>query len=153
MATPDGQLVAEFWVPGVPQPGGSKKAFMNPRTKRIVVVDACKRNKDWRTSVQASAVDHYDGNPVTCPLSLTVNFVIPRPKGHYGTGKNADKIKASAPLYPAKKPDATKLLRSTEDALTGIIWRDDAQIVEQVVRKTWGEKSGAWIKVETMGEQ
>ena len=72
---------------------------------------------------------------------------MPRPKGHYRTGKNALILRKNAPEHPTTKPDATKLLRSTEDALTGILWKDDAQIWCQNVTKTYGECPGAQIQV------
>lgn len=50
------------------------------------------------------------------------------------------------------KPDATKLWRSTEDALTGIAWRDDAQISVQVVEKRYGSQSGALIQISSLTE-
>jgi Holliday junction resolvase RusA-like endonuclease len=49
------------------------------------------------------------------------------------------------------RPDATKLWRPTEDALTGIVWRDDSQIIRQLVRKRYcgpGEVPGAEVLVD-----
>ena len=58
----------------------------------------------------------------------------------------------SAPAWPTVKPDATKLWRSTEDGLTGVLWRDDARIVCQLVRKVYAEdgRTGAAVKVWTL---
>jgi Holliday junction resolvase RusA-like endonuclease len=53
-------------------------------------------------------------------------------------------------MYPTNPPDATKLLRSTEDALTGIVWKDDKLIVDQLVSKNYqrpGIYPGAKITV------
>jgi len=36
------------------------------------------------------------------------------------------------------RPDVDKCLRSTLDALTGILWLDDAQVVEVTARKLYG---------------
>jgi Holliday junction resolvase RusA-like endonuclease len=142
----------QFWVPGIPQPGGSKKGFVNPSTKRVVIVDDAKRNKEWRSVVAMAAREAYQGVPLDCPLSVRVCFYLPRPRGHYRTGKNAGQLLASAPAFPTKKPDSTKLWRSTEDALSGILWRDDSQVVRQVVEKKFaGEEAGqpgAWIEVK-----
>ena len=55
-------------------------------------------------------------------------------------------------MYPITKPDATKMLRAVEDAMTGIAWLDDAQIVRQVVTKRYAEcdqKPGANVTVYT----
>ena len=48
---------------------------------------------------------------------------------------------------------ATKLIRAVEDALTGIVWRDDAQVAVQKVAKVYGdEPQGAVITIEEIEE-
>jgi Holliday junction resolvase RusA-like endonuclease len=37
------------------------------------------------------------------------------------------------------RPDVLKLARAAEDALTGIVWRDDSQIVHETLAKVYGE--------------
>jgi crossover junction endodeoxyribonuclease RusA len=135
----------QFFIPGIPAPGGSKRAFVI--NGRAHITDDCKRNKPWRESIAVFARQAYQGDPLTGPLSLVVEFVMPRPKGHYGSGRNASVLKPSAPMFPAVKPDCTKLLRALEDALTGILWRDDATIVKQYVCKSYGEQPGASVFV------
>lgn len=135
-------------VAGVPAPGGSKRAFVNRRTGRAIVVEDCKRNKTWREDVRAVAIEAMQGRELlTGPLQVFVTFYLPRPKNHYRTGKHSGELKSNAPWYHITKPDATKLWRSTEDALTGIIWRDDAQVAEQVIQKHYAAKPGAVITV------
>jgi Holliday junction resolvase RusA-like endonuclease len=57
-------------------------------------------------------------------------FRLPRPAGHYRTGRFAGELKDSAPHYPDKKPDLDKLIRSTSDGLKeGGAFHDDSQIV------------------------
>jgi len=142
-------IAVEFFVPGKPQPGGSKKGFVNPRNGRVVIVEDAKRNKDWRAVVALAATEAMKGRaPLDGPLRLVVTFHMPRPKGHFG---KAGKLKPSAPTYSTSRPDSTKLLRSTEDAMSGIVWRDDAQIVCQVVRRLYADGPvGAEIVVEVM---
>jgi Holliday junction resolvase RusA-like endonuclease len=137
-----------FFVPGIPQPGGSKKAFFNKKTGRAIVVEDAKHNKEWRAVVAYAAGLIADREYLfNEPLRLRMDFVFPRPKGHYGSGKNAGVLKPSAPPFPAVRPDATKVLRSTEDALKGILWRDDCQIVTQTVTKRYGDIAGCKIYV------
>ncbi len=140
---------ATFFVPGIPAPGGSKRAFLHRVTGKIIVKDDCKRNKDWRTTVKAFAVDHFL-QPFRGPVKVTVIFQMPRPKGHFGSGKNAGKVKDSAPPFPITKPDATKLWRAAEDSLKGIAWLDDSQVVRQTVVKIYSDTPGAQIMIEPM---
>jgi Holliday junction resolvase RusA-like endonuclease len=54
----------------------------------------------------------------------------PRPKSHYGTGRNAGKLKATAPTHNDGKPDRDNLDKAILDAMTGIgFMRDDKQVV------------------------
>jgi Holliday junction resolvase RusA-like endonuclease len=135
-----------FTVYGPAQPAGSKVAG---RTKdgRMFVRDDAKRSRPWKTQVAQAAGEAMNGAPLfDGPLSLCVRFYMPRPKGHFG----ANGLLPSAPLYPTVRPDVTKLLRAIEDALTGIIWRDDSQVVAQHALKGYGEPACAEIEVGTL---
>lgn len=143
----------EFWVPGIAAPGGSKKAFMNPRTNRIVVTDDCKRNGSWMNRVAMFARQAHHGPPMEGPLHLTMTFRFLRPKGHFRTGKNAGILASRAPEFPIGRPDLTKLIRAAEDALKGIILRDDSQIVQQTCHKGYGPEAGVWIRVEPFSRE
>lgn len=117
-----------FRVHGVPAPQGSHKAFM-PRGARFpIVTDDCARTRPWRAIVALTAAQHRPAELMSGALALTARFYLPRPK--------------SLPRrveYPARKPDLSKLVRALEDALTGIIWHDDAQVVLTLATKHYGE--------------
>ena len=138
----------EFFVPGIPKPAGSKRAFLNKKTGKIIVTEDCETSGDWRGDCKNFARKAYHENPIDGPVSLSVIFYMPRPKGHFGTGKKAGILKPNAPRWHTVKPDRTKLTRGLEDALTGIIWRDDSQVVCGEVVKIYGDLPGANITVE-----
>ena len=131
------KLAVQFRVVGTPRPGGSKKGFFNKALGRVMIVDACAGNKTWRQDVKQAAITVLEPSAPLLDgcLMLDVTFYLQRPQGHYGSGKNAAQVKDSAPPFPNHMPDTTKLLRSTEDALTGILWVDDARITDQQARK------------------
>lgn len=141
----------EFTVIGKPQPAGSKRAFPIRRGGRVVGVattDDNKRSKPWQAIVSSAALDALaEGEQLRGPLLLKIDFYLARPAGHYGTGRNAGTVRSSAPTFPVTRPDATKLVRGIEDALTGIAWRDDAQVVSQLVRKLYGTPERAEVLV------
>lgn len=142
-----------FTVFGVPQPAGSKRAFNHATTGRVVVVDDARKSRPWKQEV-AGAANMAAGSfrgLLDGPLRLELVFWMPRPKGHYGTGRNAGKVRPSAPRFPAVKPDVLKLARAVEDALSGIVYRDDAQIVDEVLRKVYGEPARVEVRVEPVG--
>ena len=141
-------MTITFFVPGIPRPGGSKRGFYIPKLNRVVITEDCKKSKDWRTSVAWAAAEHIP-EPLTGPLMARFCFRLPRPKGHYGSGRNSSNLKSSAPPWPAVKPDVTKLVRSTEDSLKGIAWIDDSQVVSQHATKEYG-RPGCEITIATM---
>ena len=93
------------------------------------------------------AARHMTGPLITGPVKLELTFFMERTKGHYGTGRNAGKLKASAPRHHTKTPDVLKLARGVEDALTAVIWKDDAQIVLELLSKEYGERPGVWVRI------
>jgi Holliday junction resolvase RusA-like endonuclease len=127
-----------FTVLGKPQPAGSKSAYLNPKTGKLNVTDSNKKSRPWKQQVAGAAADQVE-EVWTGPLGMTVAFYVARPKGHYRTGKNAHLLRDSAPVFPMTKPDSTKLLRAVEDALIGVLYRDDAQIVKQFVTKHYAD--------------
>jgi len=128
----------EFAVWGTPVPQGSKRVFGG---NVVEVADA--RLRSWRQDVaaQASAAMH-GHSPFSEPVEIRLTFHFSRPKGHFGTGRNQDRLKPSAPIAPGVKPDLDKLVRSVLDALTGVVFRDDAQVVWLTARKCYALMPG-----------
>ena len=142
-----------FTVYGTPQPAGSKRAFPYRRKDTgklgIAVSDDNPKAANWKDRVAQVAGEKmaaWDGELFRGPLRVRFSFSIARPKGHYGKRG----LRASAPPWPDKKPDALKLSRGTEDALTGVVWRDDAQVVKLGISKEYGTPEGVAITVEEM---
>lgn len=144
-----------FFVQGTPRPGGSKTACLIPKRGGgfvhsakgrpiINMKESGKHTKEWRADVRDAARDAFQGDLLDVPVQVDITFVMPRPKGHYRS--NGD-LKPTAPVWHTGKPDALKLARSTEDAMTGIIYRDDSATVKLNVTKMYGERPGARITI------
>jgi len=148
----------DFFVPGIARPAGSKSAFLNKKTGKINVTHANPKTKVWMDSVKWFAMNVANRMILLDEaVRLELVFLYDRPKSHFGTGRNAGCLKRTAPLFYEKTttPDLTKVLRGVEDALTGIVWKDDSQVVQQVNIKRYcrgDEKHGVLITVTTMSE-
>ena len=153
----------KFRVNGQPAPQGSKRHVGGGR-----MVEMSKAVGPWREAVRAEAqrvllsqsrlgLDAI-GNLISIPeaggLSVTVVFVLKRPKSHFRTGHNAGLVRESAPHFPAGRPDVDKLARAVLDGLVaGGVMADDAQVVSLNVSKVWAaakDAPGAIIEVEAM---
>lgn len=139
-----------FVVPGIPQSRGSKRAFPIKRANGkvgVAVSDDNPKSKDWMACVRAAALEVYQAEVIRGPIELRITFVFPRPKGHFGSGRNARLLKVSAPDYPMGRPDLLKLARGVEDALIGICYHDDCLIVREVLSKDYGEPARAIVEI------
>lgn len=137
-----------FVVHGLPAPQGSKSFKGFSKAGKAILTESSKAVKPWREAVKFSALEARAsvGNPppLDGPLYLSVRFFLPKP--------------TSAPkrtrTFPHRKPDLSKLVRSTEDALVdaGLI-ADDARIIAIEAYKDYvghGKDSpGAVIEVAT----
>ena len=117
--------VIEFDVIGTPAPQGSKKFVGLSKAGRGLMVESSKKVKPWRMDVKAAAEAllsaHAGAVPLDGPLVVSMVFTLAKP--------------ASAPkrrtTWPDRKPDLSKLVRSTEDAISDAgLWADDARVVE-----------------------
>ncbi|MBX3380919.1 MAG: RusA family crossover junction endodeoxyribonuclease [Phycisphaeraceae bacterium] len=139
-----------FFVPGLPGTAGSKSGFGFKRPDGSVgvnMVDSCKRKDAWRAAVQAFALQA-GVKPIGGPVTLRLTFSMPRPKQHHIGSDRAKPIRANAPKAHTGKPDVTKMVRAVEDALKGIAWHDDSQVVYQENTKHYADEPGATVQIE-----
>jgi crossover junction endodeoxyribonuclease RusA len=161
LGPPPAGLVVRFEVRGVPAPQGSKHARPIYRkgdggqrefTGKVAQVESsAKRVRAWRYDVmdaaQRAMQDHAAQHgqtegalfPFDTSLRLGLVFSLQRPADHYGTGRNAGVLRATAPAWPATTPDLSKLTRATEDALehVGMIGNDKLIVAYDELRKVY----------------
>jgi crossover junction endodeoxyribonuclease RusA len=133
--------VIHFTVPGAAAPQGSKTVFR--RGSRIVLVESSPNVKPYRASV-ASAAYAAGAKVLHGPIFITVVFQFVRPKSHY-TAKGA--LRDAAPRHVGK-PDIDKLCRAVLDALTGIAYADDSQVVALDASKVYGPTASTEIFIK-----
>lgn len=129
-----------MFVAGRPAPQGSKR-----HVGHGIMVESSKALPAWREAVRWTAAAKWARRPVIDgPVGLQLEFVMPRP---------ASTPKRSTPAA-TKKPDASKLLRAVEDAITDAgVWRDDSLVVDLHVSKRLaeiGETPGCHIRIEAL---
>lgn len=138
-----------FVVHGKAEPAGSKTAGISKGGRRYVR-DSNPASKEWKRLVAQVAGEAMAGRELLeGPLSLSVDFFRPRPKGHFGKRG----LLPSAPVFPTTAPDTTKLLRAVEDACQGVVFRNDSQIVSQTARKHYGTAARCEVRIYEIDEQ
>src|SRR6266545_4290796 len=139
--------VIQFTVYGKAAPAGSKRAFH--RGGKTMVVDASNGSRPWKQEITGAAIEAMEGPPLEGPLAVEFEFFVARPAGHYGKRG----LLPSAPEYPTTRPDLLKLARAVEDAMTGVVYRDDSRIVVETLRKHYGEPARVEVRVRALLER
>ncbi len=146
-------MQVHFVVPGKPATAGSHKAFGLRSRKtgkyKAVVRPDCDDLAAWQAIVKSAAIQAMEGRPPTDEQVILITaFNFARPKSHWGLGRNGATLKKTAPEFHTVKPDLSKLIRAVEDALTGVVWLDDNQVVRHDSVKQWhGDHSFVVIRV------
>lgn len=130
------RVLFRLTVVGHPEPAGSKKALPTGGKKggRPIVVDANPKAKPWKNTIARQAQLAMAGSlPIDYEVHARFVFYVTRPQSHFG----ARGLLSTAPVYPGVRPDVLKLARAVEDALSEIVYTDDALIVDEVLRKRY----------------
>lgn len=144
-----------FDVIGLPGPQGSKRHVGGGR-----MIESSAKVKPWREAVKHAAIAAYGPWNASTPLGALLPFPLDRPlrvRMVFTLPKPASAPKRRQ-TWPDRKPDLSKLVRSTEDALTDAgLWKDDARVVELTTVKRYpgeGEDAlpvpGVRIRVEVI---
>ena len=140
-------MAIKFFVPGLPATQDSKRHVGGGH-----IIDSCKRLPEWRAAVGYHAAQARTGALIEDAVMLHLYFRMPRPKSHMGKKG----LRLTAPLEHIKKPDLSKMVRAVEDALKGVIWLDDSQVVLLTAQKRYckgNEKPGVIVVINELWEK
>ena len=128
----------EVVIFGSPKPAGSKRgfAFKKAGKQKIAIVDANPHSRNWKLQIAQVCGQQMEGREVfdrKVALEARFVFYVQRPQGH--SGKRG--LRPSAPPFPVTRPDLLKLARAIEDALSKVVYADDSQIVDEILKKRY----------------
>lgn len=131
-----------FDVLGRPAPQGSKKSIGNNR-----FVESSKYLPAWRKAVRVAAeeaVASEDWQPVAGPVELEVMFYLERPSS----------VSVTKRPQPTVPPDVDKLIRAVGDALTGVVYDDDSQVIRVLAWKVYADtrEPGCFVRVNELSQ-
>jgi Holliday junction resolvase RusA-like endonuclease len=132
----------KFVVYGRPQPQGSTRSFL--RGGKIATTSDNRQLKPWRQQVSDTAFVELGCMPYAGDGQKAVvihcHFFFARPKS------------AKKRVFPTVKPDLDKCVRAILDALTGIAYRDDSQVVVVVASKNYSARERVEIEIEELSD-
>lgn len=91
----------------------------------------------YKAAIQLALANVYQGPPLDCPVVLSMTFVFPRVKPTWLKKGMAwfEVWKIGKRIPHTKKPDRDNVMKSTQDALNGLLFRDDSLAYRGTVEK------------------
>ena len=112
-----------------------KRVTVSKNGKPIFYED--QRLADARDKLTAHRAQHIPGKKMKGPIRLITKWCFPKIKGK------------SDGQYKDTKPDTDNLQKLLKDCMTTVgFWKDDAQVVSEIVEKFWADIPGIYIEVE-----
>ena len=139
-----------FFVPGDPKGQPRPRAFARKVGDKFQarVFDAGTA-EGWKSQIAAVLREHVGAQVMAGAVRLSLDFVVRRPKAHFGTGKRSGQLRESAPFWCTQRPDIDNYAKAVMDCITqaGGVWHDDAQVSVLQVRKIFGERPGVAVSI------
>ncbi|MGJ9460306.1 RusA family crossover junction endodeoxyribonuclease [Oceanobacillus sp. CF4.6] len=137
----------EFTIPGQPIPQGRPRAgkIRYGKKKGSTVLYDPKESKEYKQYVSLIAQQYAPKIPVEAPLSVQMKIYRQIPKS---TTKKDRELYLSGLKRPVTKPDGSNYAKGIEDALNGIIYKDDSQIVDLQVSKYYSDNPRVEIRIQ-----
>ena len=135
-------FVVTFSVDGIPHGKG------RPRFKRMgnfVQTYTDVKTKTYEALVKEAAQKAMGSSePLETPVSFHCHIRLPVPKSY---SKKRTEACLSGLVSPIKKPDWDNVAKSVADAMNGVVYLDDSQIVRAVIRKAYAAEAGIDVVV------
>jgi Holliday junction resolvase RusA-like endonuclease len=134
-------------IPGEPTPKGRPRFGKTFSGQAIAYTPAKTRAGEAVVAMQAKAI-MVGRSPFAEPIRVHVLAVLGVPASW---SRKRKAVALEGGELPAKKPDLDNLLKLATDALNGIVWTDDALIVEVSAAKVYGVQPRTVVSVEPIG--
>lgn len=104
------------------------------------------KTRNYEALIKEAAIQAMGSNEILeTPVNLYLYIRAPIPKS---LSKKRLEACLNGSEKPIKKPDASNVLKSVEDAMNGVVYKDDSQIVNIHVTKVYASVSGIDVCVK-----
>lgn len=132
----------EFKIPGKVQ--AKQRPRMNLYNGRVYTPQTTINYENYVKWCYSDYANQNGWKPFENAVRAEIKVFIPIPKSD---SKKVRSLKSSGQIRPTQKPDADNIAKSVLDALNGLAYADDKQIVTLVVDKHYGEEPCVHVKL------
>jgi len=104
------------------------------------------KTRNYEALLKEAAIEAMGSSePLETPVSLYLYIRVPIPKS-FSKKKVQDCLNGSE--QPMKKPDSSNVLKSVEDAMNGVVYMDDCQIINHHMTRVYSTLAGVDICIK-----
>ncbi|MFD2116370.1 RusA family crossover junction endodeoxyribonuclease [Paenibacillus yanchengensis] len=107
-----------------------------------------KKSRDYKDYVKIAAAEYAPSELLEGPLAVMIIAYRSIPKSF---SKRKTAAAEAGEIYPTTKPDADNYLKGVKDALKGVMWKDDSQVVDAYARKRYSSRPRIEVKIRKLG--
>ena len=131
-------MIAIF-IPGPPV------GFARTRRSKSGHLFTPEKQRDYAEAIGNIAASRMEGEPYSGPVLMQL-------RATYSVPESWPQKKKDAARWKTSKPDCDNIVKLAKDAMTKIVYRDDAQVVKVVAEKVYGQPEGLTITVQPIVE-
>jgi len=139
-------VILQFHVPGQPYVNGRPRIGKVGAHARMFTPE---KTVNYENLVKYSAQQAMAGAALiegACDVKLRIDCQIPA-----SWSQKKQRAAAAGEIRPTSKPDADNVIKAVFDAMNGVVWKDDVQVVDIAVSKFYSLAPGVGVRVELVG--
>ena len=136
-----------FEIKGKPQGKARARTFYDNRIGKMRSVTP-ERTISYEELIRWSFVSQgvkYGGHSASFRVEISARYEVPR-----SWSKKKRTAALSGEILPQVKPDCDNVVKTVLDALNGVAYNDDRQVVYVACRKKYAEEGSILVKIEEM---
>lgn len=133
--------IIQFEIPGQPVAQGRPRA--STRGGFVKMYDP-PESKRYKQHVRSAAIPYAPKEPLEGPLEVRMTFYRRTLKSFT---KKEEREAADGILRPTTRPDSSNYIKGVEDALNGLMWKDDSQIVTLIAEKYYSDEPRVFVEI------
>jgi Holliday junction resolvase RusA-like endonuclease len=134
--------IISFEIPGCPVAKGRARAF---KRGNYIAHYTPEKTVNYENLVKMVAMQDMKGKQlISGPISMVISLFFQIPE----SWSNKKRLSAlNGTVRPTVKPDLDNCVKSLCDAINGIVWHDDKQVVEVTVKKFYSDRPRANVSI------
>ena len=138
-------MTIHFHIPGQPVGKGRPRiGKVGPHARMFTPA----KTVNYESTIALFAAQAMAGRALlTGPVNLQMRVDFPIPASW---SMKKQRAAEAGQILPTVKPDSDNIVKAVCDAINGVVWKDDVQVVDLTVKKRYSVQPGVAVRIDEM---